>query len=225
MQEQAAVPERLSLSPGWLAFAALALAIPAGALLLTPPPEPAPEVIADLPAFALVDEGGKPFGKAEMKGRVWIADFIFTSCADACPKLTQKMKGLQDRLVAPEQGGQIALLSISVDPARDTPAKLLQYGEAYGARRGLWKWLTGPQGELERTVVEGFKIALDRQPREAAAGARLTDDQIHAEAFDIFHGEKLVLVDKDGRIRGYYDAEDARKLLRDARALTSGGRG
>ncbi len=126
------------------------------------------------------------------------------------------MKRIQDRLVPLEQGGNIGLLSITVDPERDTPQKLRQYGQIFGAREGLWRYLTGPQQEVERTVVKGFHIAMAKMPVEGDA---------HAEAFDIMHGERLVLVDAKGRIRGYYDADEPDKLLRDARALTTGGRG
>src|SRR6266849_675952 len=111
-------PGKLVLHPGWVAFAALALAVPMGALLMRQPARPELPVLAELPQFSLLDEEGKPFARADMLGRVWIADFVFNSCADACPRLQAKMKKLQDRLVPPEQGGGIALLSISVDPER-----------------------------------------------------------------------------------------------------------
>jgi protein SCO1/2 len=179
----------------------------------------APElpVLGDLPAFSLVAEDGKAFGKDDLLGRVWIVDFVFTTCADACPRLQGKMRRIQDRLVPLEQGGGIGLLSISVDPDRDTPEKLRHYGETFGARPGLWRSLTGDQKEVERTVVKGFHIAMAKVPAEA--------NDAHAEAFDIMHGERLVLVDRLGRIRGYYDADDPDRVLRDARSLTPGGRG
>ncbi|HUJ28587.1 MAG TPA: SCO family protein [Myxococcales bacterium] len=207
-------PGKLVLHPAWLVFAALALAIPTGVLLMRAQPRPELPVLAELPQFSLTDEDGKPFGKPDMAGRVWIADFVFTSCADACPRLQQKMKKIQDRLVPPEQGGQVALLSISVDPERDTPTKLKEYGAIFGARPGLWKSLTGAQQEVEKTVVRGFHTAMAKMPREG-----------DPTAFDIMHGERLVLVDRQGRLRGFYDADDQDKLLRDARSLTAGGNG
>ena len=209
-------PRKLELSPAWLIFAALALAIPVSALLFTRAAAPALPVLAELPSFALTDEHGRAFGRADLEGRVWIADFIFTSCADACPRLTQKLKHVQDRLVPLEQGGNIGLLSISVDPERDDPKKLLGYAQTFGARDGLWRFVTGPQAEVERTVVKGFHMAMAKLPLPSQ-GAE--------SAFDILHGEKLVLVDRHGQIRGYYDADDQDRLLRDARSLTGGGRG
>ena len=217
MQAVAEKPGKLALHPGWIAFAAIALAVPMGALLLWQSVAPDLPMLGELPAFSLIAEDGRPFGKEDLLGKVWIADFVFTSCSDACPRLQAKMKSLQDRLIPPEQGGNIGLLSISVDPERDTPEKLKQYGQVFGARAGLWRSLTGAQQEVERTVVRGFHTAMAKMPSEPG--------DAHVEAFEIMHGERLVLVDRLGRIRGYYDADDRDRLLRHARALTAGGRG
>jgi protein SCO1/2 len=217
MQALVEKPGKLALHPGWIAFAAVVLAVPMGALLMRKAVAPELPMLGDLPAFSLTAEDGTPFGKQDMLGRVWIADFVFTSCSDACPRLQSKMKKLQDRLIPAEQGGNIGLLSISVDPERDTPQKLKQYGETFGARSGLWRSLTGDQQEVERTVVRGFHTAMAKVPRDPA--------DPHLAAFEIMHGERLVLVDRMGRIRGYYDADDRDRLLRDARSLTGGGRG
>jgi len=217
MQALAEKPRKLALHPGWVAFAAVVLAVPMGALLMKRAVAPELPMLGDLPAFSLTAEDGTPFGKQDMLGRVWIADFVFTSCSDACPRLQSKMKKLQDRLIPAEQGGNIGLLSISVDPERDTPQKLKQYGETFGARPGLWRSLTGDQQEVERTVVRGFHTAMAKVPRDPV--------DPHLAAFEIMHGERLVLVDRMGRIRGYYDADDRDRLLRDARSLTAGGRG
>lgn len=217
IQRPAVVPGKMVLHPAWLAFAALALALPIAALMFRQASGPRLPVLAELPRFSLLDEDGKPFHREDMLGRVWVADFVFTSCADACPRLQSKMRRLQDRLIPPEQGGKVGLLSISVDPERDTPAKLRQYAETFGARKGMWRYLTGEQKEVERTVVQGFHTAMAKIPAEGA--------DPHLEAFDIMHGERLVLVDSMGRIRGFYDAEDQDAIVRDARALTPGGRG
>jgi protein SCO1/2 len=217
MQAVAEKAGKLALHPGWVAFAALALAVPMSVLLLRQRAAPELPMLGDLPSFSLVAEDGKAFGKDDLLGRVWIADFVFTSCSDACPRLQTKMKKIQDRLIPLEQGGNISLLSISVDPERDTPQKLKQYAETFGARPGLWRSLTGDQQEVERTVVRGFHTAMAKVPAEGA--------DPHLAAFEIMHGERLVLVDRLGRIRGYYDADDRDRLLRDARTLTPGGRG
>lgn len=210
-------PGKLTLHPGWLAFAAVALAVPMGALVMRGPARAELPVLASLPQFKLVDQDSRPFSRDDMLGKVWVADFVFTSCADACPRLQNKMRHIQDRLLPPEQGGSIALLSISVDPERDTPEKLRTYAEAYGAQPRLWRYLTGPQKDVERTVVQGFHTAMARLP--------IPGTDPHVEAFDIMHGERIVLVDAQGRIRGFYDADDPDAIIRDARRLTPGGRG
>jgi protein SCO1/2 len=210
-------PGKLTLHPGWIAFAALVLAVPMGALVMRAPARSELPVLASLPQFKLVDQDSRPFSRDDMLGKVWVADFVFTSCADACPRLQNKMRHIQDRLLPPEQGGSIALLSISVDPERDTPEKLRVYAEAYGAQPRLWRYLTGPQKDVERTVVQGFHTAMAKLPVPG------TDP--HVEAFDIMHGERFVLVDAQGRIRGFYDADDPDAIIRDARRLTPGGRG
>ena len=210
-------PGRLKLSPAWLLFAALALAIPIAPMLVARRPSMLPR-LADLPQFSLTDQRGRLFGRDDLRGKVWVANFVFTSCSDACPRLTRQMRTLQDRL---DPHGRIGLLSISVDPDRDTPERLRQYGETYGAREDLWHFLTGSPTEIERTVVKGFKIAMAKVP-PAQAGPQ-TDDELRAEAIDILHGDRFVLVDSDARIRGYYVADDAgiAVVLRDARALAS----
>jgi len=210
-----AAPGPLRLSPLWLLFAALALAIPVMPMLLAGRTVDLPD-LGQLPSFALIDQDGKPFGPAEVHGKVWVADFIFTSCSDACPRLTARMRSLQDRLDPAER---IGLLSVTVDPERDTPQKLAEYARISGAHGSLWKFVTGAQREVERTVVNGFHIAMGKVPAEA------TDDALRAQAFEILHGDRLVLVDARGRLRGYYvaDEDGLRRILRDARSLAGRG--
>jgi protein SCO1/2 len=171
-----------------------------------------------VPGFALTERSGRTVGLEALRGKVWVADFVFTSCADACPRLTRQMRALQDRL---DPHGRIGLLSISVDPERDTPEKLRHYGATYGAREDLWRFLTGSPTEVERTVVKGFKIAMAKVPAKPEAAQ--SEDELRAEAIDILHGDRLVLVDSRAHIRGYYvaDAAGLAAILRDARTLSS----
>jgi protein SCO1/2 len=211
----------MALSPLWLVFAAIALAIP-GAVLVARG-TPALPVLATLPDFTLTDQSGAPFGKQQMLGKVWMADFVFTTCPEACPRLTAKMRGLQDALTTAERE-KIGLVSISVDPERDSPAVLKAYAAKFGAKEPLWRFLTGSQTEVERAVVEGFKIGVEKVPVPPAP----TADDIHNSAFEILHGEKFVLVDAFGRIRAYYDVGEQAgldKLLSDARGLVRSGAG
>jgi protein SCO1/2 len=209
----------IQLSPAWLLFAALTLAVPLGALLaerMDPARAPALPVLSALPDFQLVDQAGRPFSRKDLLGRAWVADFVFTRCTGACPRLTAAMNQLQDGLTPLEKNSQIGLVSISVDPEHDTPAALRAYAEAHGADATLWRFLTGDPAQIEQAVVQGFKSPIE-PPQKV--------DDAPAQAFDILHGEKLVLLDPDARIRGYYDVTEApelQRLLRDLRQLIRG---
>jgi protein SCO1 len=155
------------------------------------PPPPALKLA--LPDFKLTDQHGRPFGLADLKGKIWVADFVFTSCPTVCPKLTKRMTEVQNR--GKNLGDAFHLVTFTVDPENDTPDKLRAYAESFHVNQRRWSFLTGPLGELETTVVKGFKIGMGK------------DEEVPG-IFSIFHGEKLVLVDPEGFIRGYYDADD-----------------
>lgn len=167
----------------------------------------------EVPAFALTDAAGQPFGPAQLDGHVWVADFIFTSCPSVCPRMTEDMAKLQTWLVNRALDGRVRLVSISVDPGRDTPARLVAYAQQFHARPGTWTFATGSQQAVEDAVVRGFKIAVNREKDDSQ------------DAFAIVHGTKFVLVDGKRQIRGYYDSNDAAalaKLRDDLSALVDG---
>jgi protein SCO1/2 len=174
-------------------------------------------VLGEVPALALTDQAGRPFTRASLEGRVTVANFIFTSCPTICPALTGKMRGLVERMGA----GPVRFVSFSVDPDNDTPAVLAAYGRKHGADFARWTFVTGPREALERAVVEGFKVGIDRTRRDAGGEPGGAEPDV----WDIVHGEHFVLVDGAGRIRGYYRAEpetmDA--LARDAAGLARDG--
>ena len=151
----------------------------------------APEVLLQLPEFALVDQDGQPFTLASMHGKVWVAGFIFTSCPSVCPKISRAMLDLQQRYA--RNGVDVELVSFSVDPDNDTPAVLKRYAENLGADESRWRFVTGDRAAMEALVVGGFKTAMDRATRT---------DKI--EMYDIAHSEKLALIDGAGGIRGFY---------------------
>jgi len=150
----------------------------------------APAILGTLPAFSLTDQTGHAFGTRELAGRVWVADFIFTSCAEACPRLSARMAEIGRR--ARHLGPDFHLVSISVDPERDTPARLAEYGARFGANPASWSLLTGPAAALQATVTDGFKVGMGREKQ--------------GDFWQVFHGENLVLVDRQLRIRGYFPA-------------------
>ncbi|MGZ3442101.1 MAG: SCO family protein, partial [Polyangia bacterium] len=163
-----------------------------------------------LPAFALTDGAGQPFGSAQLDGHVWIADFIFTTCPEVCPRMTEEMSRLQTWLVNRGLDGRVHLVSVSVDPDRDTPGKLRAYAQQFHARPQSWTFVTGSQQAIEDAVVRGFKIAVSKEKDDSQDG------------FSIVHGTKFVLVDGKRQIRGYYDANDGASMARlrdDAAAL------
>jgi protein SCO1 len=156
----------------------------------------APVVLGTLPAFTLTDQTGRAFGTRELAGKVWVSDFIFTACQEACPLLSQRMQELARR--TKQLGPDFHLVSISVDPERDTPPRLAEYAARYSASPVRWSFLTGPASALEDAVTGGFKVGMGREA--------ITPDGGGATFWQIFHGENLVLVDRRLRIRGYFPA-------------------
>jgi len=174
-------------------------------------PPPLPELAA-LPRFELVDQEGRHFGTKDLDGRVWVASFIFTRCTTICPRITARMTEVQGRTrqLAPA----FHLVSFSVDPEHDTPARLAEYARAHRASPRLWSFLTGPEEAVKDAVVGGLKVSMGKEPSDRGG-------------FEgIFHGSHLVLVDARGRVRGYYDPEDPQavdRVVRDAGLLVNRG--
>ena len=166
---------------------------------------PAPlAVLGAVPDFTLIDQRGRMRSRTSLTGSVWIADFIFTRCAGQCPLMSARMASLDQALA--RQGG-LRFISFSVDPAHDDPEALAAYGSQYGAREGRWEFLTGSPEAVRALVREGFMLGL-------------SDDGTPQEP--ITHSVRFVLIDREGRIRGYYDAtedEAMRRLQADARRL------
>ncbi len=176
-------------------------------------------VLGKIPGFELLNQENRKINSAELQGKIWVANFIFTSCAGTCPLLTQRMLRVQNgiqELLASTPNAPVRIVSFSVDPERDTPEKLAAYADRFGVNRKIWWFLTGPLEEVTSTVVQGFKISMGKV-------AKATPDA--AESFDVVHGEKFVLIDREGKIRGYYASEESReirKLMNDLRALLNG---
>lgn len=154
-------------------------------------PEP-PPVLGELPAFTLVDTTGASFGSAELRGEPWIASFFFTRCPSICPVLMTRVATLQERFRDAGVTG-IRLVSISVDPEHDTPARLREAEPRYGVDPARWKLLTGERAAVQTLLVDGFKVpGLEKLGSDG----------------DLPHTAKLVLVDGRGRVRGYYDSDE-----------------
>lgn len=160
-------------------------------------------VLGAVPNFSLVNQNGKNFGLADLRGKIWIADFIYTTCPGPCPMISTRMSELEK----PLQKTGVQLVSFSVDPENDTPRVLHEYAEKLNASPERWNFLTGPQREIYELSRNGFKLGV-------SDGSDETGVPVHSTRF--------VLVDRKGAIRGYYDAlaaDSVTKLLADTNHL------
>ncbi len=154
-----------------------------------------------LPDFSLTAQDGSTISKSLLLGHPWIADFIFTRCAGQCPRMSMSMAGLQSDLAAMKN---LLFVSFSVDPKWDTPDELAKYAKVYGADPTRWFFVTGPQQDVYGLSRKGFKLGVDES----------TPDAPNIAAEPIFHSSRLVLVDSQCRVRGYYDALEPEGLRR-----------
>jgi protein SCO1/2 len=152
-------------------------------------------VYSEMTDFTLTNQDGQKVALADLRGKVWIADAIFTRCPGQCTLMSGHMKDIQDGLPA---GGSIRLVSFTTDPAFDQPPVLKKYAERFGARDGCWSFLTGDKKILHSAEIDGLKLSVLDKPAAEQEGAN-----------DLFlHSEKFVLLDKQGRIRGWYDGQE-----------------
>lgn len=163
-----------------------------------------------VPSWTLTDQDGHPFGSEQLRGRPYIANFVFTRCVASCPRMTHQMATIQQHLG--DLRGRLALVSITVDPVHDTPERLRSYAERNGADFSFWHFATGTEEAVGQALAQGFWISV--QP---PAGG------LHSEfnPVELSHAERFVLVDAQGVLRGSFAAEEEglARLERAARAL------
>jgi len=190
-------PRRPFYRNPWLwAFVAGALLLTAIRPLLRHVPEP-PPILHTIPAYTLVDQDGKPYGSEQLRGKPYVVSFYFTRCTSICPLLMRSMKRLQDEYEAQHVDG-VHLVSVSVDPEYDRPEQLAEYAKAFGVHPGRWTLLTGEPAAVREVAENGFKVPMGTpEPTDGAP-----------DLIDIAHTGRLVLVDAEGRVRGYYDTSD-----------------
>lgn len=171
-------------------------------------------VYQEVSSFELTNRDGTTVTPESFEGKPWVADFIFTSCPGVCPILTDRMAALAEDVPLDE----MHLVSFSVDPENDTPEVLREYAEEHDAPDG-WYFLTGTRDEIHELVKEGFLLMLDDSPKRRAEAERAAAEGESADAAPgdlppdpIVHSNRFVLVDSEGRIRGYYNAFDADEL-------------
>ncbi len=151
----------------------------------------------ELPAFSMEAAWGDGQGtvsKASLSGRVWVAGFIFVHCSGPCPMVSQVMARLQTRLP-----NKAVLVTFTVDPDRDSLDVLKRYAKSWEADPARWWFVRGEKKEVYRLMYEGFKLPLVEDP-DAPSGFRVT------------HSVRLVLVDQQGKVRGYYSSNDEEAL-------------
>jgi protein SCO1/2 len=166
-------------------------------------------VIRPAPPFTLTTQDGKAFKSKQLAGKVWVVSFIFTTCSGSCPATTHRMGALEQALG--DKGllkdDRVRLVSISLDPARDTPRVLRGYMKLYDADPEHWTFLTGEEREVGK-VIDAWGMWV----KEAEGG-------------QLNHPSRIFLVDAKGRIREIYNlaffkpewvAEDVRALLKEA---------
>jgi protein SCO1/2 len=156
---------------------------------------PALPVFGQVPSFVLTNQNGQAVSRQNLDGKIWVADIIFTRCPTQCLKMSRQMSELQPDIAA---GDEVKLVSLTADPTFDTPPVLKIYGSRFGAGDNRWIFLTGDKASLYGLAIEGLKLSVaEKLPAEREA---INDLFIHSTRF--------VLVDRQGRIRGWFDGNE-----------------
>ena len=162
-------------------------------------------IIAEVPEFELMSENGQRFGSKDLKGRVYLANFVFARCPTVCPKMLTELESVQKRIKG--TGKKVAIVTFTVDPEHDTEKVLFDLARKHHANPYTWTFLTGTDKEaMFKLYRDGFKVGVEQNPQDM---------------FDIAHSEKIVLVDESNNVRGYYSFEtnDINKLMIDVGLL------
>jgi protein SCO1/2 len=161
----------------------------------TPPAQPRqPDLDFPVGTFALTERSGKTITDKDLRGKVWIGSFIFTRCNGPCPAVTNTMARLQAGLKAEMKAGKVKLVTFTVDPARDDLKALNEYADIRQADPNNWLFLTGDEKSIHKLLQEQFKQAVERK---VGADVKPGDE--------FGHSTRLILVDKNGVIRGMYE--------------------
>jgi protein SCO1/2 len=152
-----------------------------------------------VPDFELISQTGRKVDLADLKGKVWVADTVFTTCTGPCPMMSARMRRLALEFASVPN---VRMVSFTVDPAHDTPGVLLEYSKHFPAAPNRWLFLTGEQSVLNRVSLDGLHLS-------------------HVDG-SLDHSAEFVLVDADTLVRGFYfpfDKERLKQLTSDIRYL------
>ncbi len=158
--------------------------------------------------FTLTTQWGEKLALSDLKGKVWVAYFFFSTCPGICPVMNQNMTAVQEAI---RDNPDVLIVGFTVDPDTDKPEVLRRYGEKFGVRKGKWYYLTGDRALIYRVARQSFKLAAEPAPSGQS-------DSTH----EFIHSEKFVLVDRHGRIRAYYTGTDktsVQQLIRDIQKI------
>lgn len=196
-----------------LSFAILALSILFGITLwnwqVKLPAQRSPEErpleglqqFGSVPQFSLIETNGRQVTLADFKGKIWMVNFIYTNCPDTCPVQSAQMKQIQDEFKGEKD---LRLISITVDPARDTPEVLSEYARRFHADPERWLFLTGGKESIYKFAQDGFRLGAAELPHESRPESGATHT----------HSPRFVLVDREAQIRGYYVSTEAEAMKR-----------
>lgn len=150
----------------------------------------------EIPDFSFVERSGRTLTRDDLLGEPWVAALFFTSCAGPCPRLTADIRRY---LQAPLADTNVRIVSISVDPANDTPEVLLRYADTYTADPERWLFVTGDEDAIHAFAMQGLRLAVQKPEASDSSVERLS------ERLQISHATRLVAVDAEARIAGYYE--------------------
>lgn len=199
-----------------------------GVLVVAARPKlPTLPVLWPVPAFTLISQDSAPFEDRALEGQVWIASFVYTNCPDVCPLVTRRVAELRDSLQA--VGAPVRFLSISVDPARDTPAVLREYAKAFNATLPQWVFLTGEPETVIQLVTAGFKLQASNpfvptdNEMDHDHGGEAEHRHEPSGDYMVSHSDRLVLIDAQRQVRGTYSSSDPEAMQQLRRDLGSIG--
>lgn len=188
----------------WVIFLVVGFSYPIWKSLNRTLPPPLP-VIAQVPEFELISENGQRFGSKDLKDRVYLANFVFARCPSVCPKMLGDLETIQKRIRG--TGKKVAIVTFTVDPDHDNEKVLFDLARKHKANPYTWTFLTGSDKEaMFKLYRDGFKVGVENNPQSL---------------MEIAHSEKIVLVDQENRVRGFYSFEtnDVNKLMIDVGLL------